>query len=169
MVCLVGVNPWKVFVDSASNATGVGAGIVIITPEGIKLEHSFRLGFRASNNEAEYEALLAGLKVVLDLGAKEVQIYSDSRVLVNQVQESFKAKDPQMVEYLRVVKQTMRYFSSVKVEQVARGQNRHADSLATLASSIANEVPRLIKVELVVEPSIIVKTGVSQVTIVGKC
>ena len=52
-----------------SSAMGVGAGIVIITPEGIRLEHSFRLGFRAFNNEAEYEALLAGLRAVLDIGA----------------------------------------------------------------------------------------------------
>ena len=50
----VRVIPWKVFVDGASNALGVEAGIVIITLEGIKFEHSFRLGFKASNNEAEY-------------------------------------------------------------------------------------------------------------------
>ena len=60
---------WKVFVDGASSAMGANAGIVIITPEGIRLEHSFRLGFKASNNEAEYEALIARLKTVLDLGA----------------------------------------------------------------------------------------------------
>ena len=60
---------WRVFVDGASSAMGANAGIVIITPEGIRLEHSFRLGFKASNNEAEYEALIARLKTVLDLGA----------------------------------------------------------------------------------------------------
>ena len=51
--------------DSASSAIGAGAGIVIITSEGIWLEHSFRLRFRATNNEAEYEALLAGLRSIL--------------------------------------------------------------------------------------------------------
>ena len=85
MVYSVEVVPWKVFVDGASSASGAEARIVVITPEGIKLEHSFRLGFKASNNEAEYEALLAGLRVVSDLGAKEVEIYSDSRLVVNQV------------------------------------------------------------------------------------
>ena len=55
--------------DGASSAMGASAGIVIITPEGIRLEHSFRLGFKASNNEAEYEALIAGLKTFLDLRA----------------------------------------------------------------------------------------------------
>ena len=83
MVYDVEVHPWKVFVDGASSAMGAGAGIVIVTPEGIRLEHSFRLGFRASSNEAEYEALLAGLKVVRDMGAREVEVYSDSRLVVN--------------------------------------------------------------------------------------
>ena len=78
MICSVEVVPWKVFVDNASNATGAGAGIVVITSKGIKLKHSFRLGFKASNNETEYEALLAELRVVSDLGAKEVEIYSNS-------------------------------------------------------------------------------------------
>ena len=55
--------------DGASSAMGADAEIVIITPKGIRLEHSFRLGFKASNNEAEYEALIAGLKTALDLGA----------------------------------------------------------------------------------------------------
>jgi len=70
-------------VDRASSALGAGARIVIVTSEGIKLEHSFRLGFRASNNEAEYEALLSGLRVVLDLGAREVEVCLDSRLVVN--------------------------------------------------------------------------------------
>ena len=69
MVCHVDVHPWKVFLDGASNAIGAGAEIVIITPKGIRLEHSFRLGFRASNNKAEYETLLVELKAVLDMGA----------------------------------------------------------------------------------------------------
>ena len=62
----VEVHLWKVVVDGAFSALGAKARIVIITPEGIRLEHSFRLGFRASNNEAEYEALLAGLRAVLN-------------------------------------------------------------------------------------------------------
>ena len=78
MVYHVEYCPWKVFVDGASSAIGADAGIVIITPEGIRLEHSFRLGFRAFNNEAEYEALLAGLKIVLGMGVWDVKAYSNS-------------------------------------------------------------------------------------------
>ena len=83
MVFPIEVILWKVFVDGASSALGAGAGIVVITLEGIKLEHSFRLSFKALNNEAKYEALLAGLRVVSDLGAKEVEVYSNSQLVVN--------------------------------------------------------------------------------------
>ena len=69
--------------DGASSTLGDGAGIVIITPEGIRLEHSFRLGFRASNNEAKYKDLLAGLRAILNLGAREVEVYLDSQLVVN--------------------------------------------------------------------------------------
>ena len=72
-----------VHVDGASNAKGARAGVVKITPEGILLEHSFRLGFNASNNEAEYEALLAGLRAVSRLEARDVEIYSNSILIVN--------------------------------------------------------------------------------------
>ena len=62
--------------DGASSALGARVGIIIITSEGIRVEHSFRLGFKASNNEAEYKALLAKLRAVLNLGAREVEVYS---------------------------------------------------------------------------------------------
>ena len=109
----------RVFVDGALSAMGVGTGIVIITSKGIRLEHSFRLGFKASNNEAEYEALIVGLKTIFDLGARDVEVYSDSRLVVNQVQGSFEAWDSWMKEYLRVVKKIMGKFCTTNVTQVA--------------------------------------------------
>ncbi|XP_075664668.1 uncharacterized protein LOC142634253 [Castanea sativa] len=148
---------------------GAGVGIVIITPKGLQMEHFFRLGFKAFKNEAEYEALLAGLRAVFDLGAQEVEIYSDSRLVVNQVQGNFEAKDPWMIDYLRLVKQTMSLFQKVKLIQIARGQNRHANSLAILASSLTKEIPQLIKVEVVKELSIDVKVNISIVAVPKPC
>ena len=78
VICHVDCRPWKVSMDNALSAIRARTEIVIITPEGIRLEHSFRLGFRASNNKAEYEALLARLRAVLGIGAQEVEIHSDS-------------------------------------------------------------------------------------------
>ena len=160
MVCQLECRPWKVFVDNAFSAMGASVGIVIITPEGLRLEHLFRLGFKASKNEVEYEALLARLRTVSNLGAWDIEIYSDSWLIVNQVRGSFKAQDSRMKAYLELVKQAINNFCTVKVIQVARALNRHADSLATLASSIAEQIPRLIKVELVPEPSIRVASDV---------
>ena len=94
IVCHVEVQSWRVFVDGASSALRARAGIVIIMPEGIRVEHSFKLGFKTSNNETEYEALLAELRAILNLGAREVEVYSNSWLVVNQVQGSFEAKDP---------------------------------------------------------------------------
>ena len=69
IVCHVESRPWRVFVHGASSIIGAGFGIVIITLKGIWLEHSFGLGFRASNNEVVYEALLARLRTILGMGA----------------------------------------------------------------------------------------------------
>ena len=81
------------------------------------------------------------------------------------MQGSFETKDPQMMEYLRLLRQIMSQFLKANVAQVARGQNRYADSLATLVSSLTEEVPRLIKVELVAKPSINAGVGVSVIAI----
>ena len=110
--------PCKVFVNGATTALGAGARIIIITPERIWLEHSFRLNFRTFNNEAEYKALLAGLRAVLGMGAWDVEIYSDSRLVVNQVQGNFEARDSRMKAYLQAVKEIMNKFGMAKVAQV---------------------------------------------------
>lgn len=70
-----------------------------------------------------------------------------------------------MVDYLKLVKQMMSKFQKMKLVKISEGQNKHADSLATLASSLANEVPRLIKVEVVKEPSINPKVNVSTIAL----
>ena len=67
--CSVSLRLWQVYVDVASNARGAGVGIVLVSPKGIRLEHSLRLSYMASNNEAEYEALIVGLRAVKELDA----------------------------------------------------------------------------------------------------
>ena len=90
---------WRAFVDGASNIRGAGIGIVIVSLEGVKLEHSLRLGFRALNNEVKNEALIAGLRAAHKLEATDVEMYSDSRLVVSQVEGSFEAKDSWMFEF----------------------------------------------------------------------
>jgi len=114
-VCSVLLRPWQVYMDGASNAQGVGVDIVLVSPKGIRLEHLLRLSFRASNNEAECEALIAGLRVVKELDAQVVEIFSDSHLVVCQVEGSFEARDPQMTEYLKMVGTFLASFQKEKV------------------------------------------------------
>ena len=76
---------WKVYVDGAANHKGSRVGLILISPEKIIIEKSLRLGFSAMNNEAEYEALLIGVTMVQKIGGKEVEIFSDSRLVIGQV------------------------------------------------------------------------------------
>ncbi|GFS28943.1 hypothetical protein Acr_00g0004750 [Actinidia rufa] len=79
---------WILFVDGSSNQHDCGAGLVIQAPSSEQMEYAIRMGFKATNNEAEYEALLAGLRVATELGAQSLEVVSDSQLVVNQVQGS---------------------------------------------------------------------------------
>ena len=91
---------WRVHVDGAANQKGSGVGLVLVSPEGITIEKSLRLGFSATNNEAEYEALLEGMTMVRRIGGKAVEVFSDSRLVVRQVKREFEARDNRMQGYL---------------------------------------------------------------------
>ena len=75
-------SPWKVYVDGAANQRGSGVGLVLVSPEKITIEKSLRLGFSATNNEAEYEALLMGMVMVQKMGGRAVEMFSYSRLVV---------------------------------------------------------------------------------------
>ena len=87
---------WKVYVDGAANQKGSGVGLVLISPEMLILEKSLRLGFSATNNKAEYEALLEGMSVVHKMRGKSVTIFSDSRLVIGQVKNELEANDERM-------------------------------------------------------------------------
>ena len=125
----------------ASNARGYGIGIVLESPEGIRVEHSLRLGFQASNNEIEYEALVVELRALVKVEATDVEIYSGLCLVVSQVKGDFKARDPRMIDYLKLVRSLQAQFRSVKVTQISRGRNSHVNSLPSLASSIGSSIP----------------------------
>ncbi|XP_030936650.1 uncharacterized protein LOC115961886 [Quercus lobata] len=138
---------WKAHVDSAANQRGSGVGLVLVSPEGITIEKSLRLGFSATNNEAEYEALLEGMSMIQKLGGKSANIFSDSRLIVGQVNGELEAKDERMQEYLAQVKRLQTHFCHFYLAHVSRSGNTHTDSLATLATSSAQPFPWVILVE----------------------
>ena len=87
---------WKVYVDNSVNQRGSRVGLVLITPKGATIEKSLRLGFSATNNEAEYEALMQGMAIVQKMGGKAVEMFSYSRLVVGQVMGEMEAKDVRM-------------------------------------------------------------------------
>ena len=99
-----GLLPWEVYMDGALNQKGSGVGLVLISPEKVIIEKSLRLGFSATNNEAEYEALMMGMVMVQRMGGKSVKVFSNSRLVVGQVNGEFEAKDERMQGYLSQVK-----------------------------------------------------------------
>ena len=138
---------WKVYVDGVANQRGSGVGLVLECPEETIIEKSLRLGFSTTNNEAEYEALLQGMAMVRKMGGKVVEMFSDSRLVVGQVKGKSEAKDTRMQEYLSQVKRLQSDFDLFSLSHVSRNGNTHADSLATLATSLARSLTRVILVE----------------------
>ena len=104
MISQYGLPAWEVYVDEASNQKGLGIGLVLISPKKVIVEKSLRLDFSATNNKAEYEALLIGMAMVQKMGGKSVKVFSDSRLIVSQVKGEFGAKDERMQGYLSRVK-----------------------------------------------------------------
>ncbi|XP_034197876.1 uncharacterized protein LOC117613376 [Prunus dulcis] len=145
---------WQLRVDGASNQKGAGAGVVITTPDGTLLEQAITLGFPASNNEAEYEALLAGLRLAKELAIKRLAIYSDSQLITNQASGEYMAKHPRMILYLDKVQELLKAFPTFTIQQVPRAENAHADALASLGSALDTQFRRSIPVEHLDRPSI---------------
>ena len=112
-------------------------GLVVVSPERIIIEKSLRLGFSAANNEAEYEALLMGMTMVQKMGGRTVEIYSDSRLVVSQVKGELEARDVRIQDYLNQVRHLQSMFEFFSLQQISRSKNTHADSLSTLATSLA--------------------------------
>ena len=105
-------------------------------PRGDKLEQAIRLGFSASNNESEYEAILAGIQLAAALSADKLMIRSDFQLVVGQVNAEYESKDSRMAKYVTLVKEHLAIFSTWKLEHVPRDSNEKADALAVVAASL---------------------------------
>ena len=135
------------YVNEATNQKGPGVGLVLILPEKLVVEKLLRLGFSVTNNEAEYEALLGKMSMVQRIGEKSVTMFSDSRLVVGQVKGELEARNERIQGYLTQIKHLQKKFESFNLQHIPRGENTHADSLATLATSSAQNLPRVILVE----------------------
>ena len=124
-----------------------------MSSEKVVIEKSLRLDFSATNNEAEYEALLEGMAMVQRMGGKSIKLFSNSRLVVGQVRGEFEVKDERMQGYLNQVKCLQSKFDSFDLLHVPRNGNAHTNSLAMLATSSAQNLPQVILVEDLYKPS----------------
>ncbi|GJW68623.1 reverse transcriptase domain-containing protein [Tanacetum coccineum] len=128
-------DPWIMFTNGSSCIDGSGAGLIIKNPKGMEFTHALRFRFDATNNEAEYEALIAGFRIAEQMGIKNLQANVDSRLVANQVNGTYIAKELGMIKYLEKVKALTSTFKEFSIKQIPRGENKKADALSKIAST----------------------------------
>ena len=145
---------WKLYVDRSSTKSASGPGILILSSAGVRMERAVRFEFAASNNEAEYEALILGLNICSEAGARTLSVFSDSQLIVGQVNGEFETKYDIMKMYLQRVKEFVTNFDKFSLIHIPRSDNAQANSLARLASSAETSDARNIIWEVLLNPSI---------------
>ena len=127
---------------------------MLISPKNHRISSALRFTFKASNNEAEYEVLLASLRLARELQVDSFLIFSDSKLVVSQISGEFQARDDRMAAYLENVKVELQNFSRHEVKHIDREDNSNADALAKLATNRDAELLRLVLIEIIPEQSI---------------
>ena len=145
---------WKLFIDGAANAQGSGVGLILTSLEGIDIEYALRFGFQASNNEAEYEVVIAGLNLAHLMETDQLEVCSDSQLVVKQIKDTYEAKGEKMILYLKKVRELLRKFVLIQIRHIPRVENSRADSLAKLATASQEDLNKQTHVEHLAEPSI---------------
>ncbi|XP_063948038.1 uncharacterized protein LOC135152135 [Daucus carota subsp. sativus] len=128
------VQPWALYTDGASNVNGTGIGLVLKSPQGDSVAYSVCCEFKATNNEAEYEALIVGLATAQKMLIKNINVFCDSLLIVNHVKGDYEAKDSKMMHYLDIVKGLKVKFDTFSIQQIPRESNTQADALAGLGA-----------------------------------
>ncbi|GAA0161912.1 hypothetical protein LIER_18119 [Lithospermum erythrorhizon] len=144
---------WVMFVDGERNEKGSGAGILLRGPDGITMEYALRFTFRTTKNEAEYEALIAGLAIVKSLEINRIWVKGDSKLVIDQVKGACGVKHEPLVKYHAKAVQLAKGFELIIFDHIPRIQNEEADHLSRLATTYYNELPDKVYVEIQERPA----------------
>jgi ribonuclease HI len=132
---------WTMYFDGSLMKTGAGAGLLFISPLGKHLRYVLRLHFPASNNVAEYEALVNGLRIAIELGVRRLDARGDSQLVIDQVMKNSHCHDHKMEDYCDEAWRLEDKFYGLELNHVARWYNETADELAKIASGRATVPP----------------------------
>ncbi|XP_012852903.1 PREDICTED: uncharacterized protein LOC105972487 [Erythranthe guttata] len=153
-------NEWKIYVDGSSTASGAGAGVIIIDPTGMELEFAIKLP-RVSNNEAEYEAVIRGMEIAqelvkcfrpTELGARVIQVNSDSQLVILQLEGDYEIKNAGMGIYVSKGGAVQEAFEACPICQFRGKAIQRAVFLAKMGLSVLDCVERKISIFIVPPP-----------------
>jgi ribonuclease HI len=134
---------WTMYFDGSLMKTGAGAGLLFISPLGKHVRYVIRLHFPASNNVAEYEALVNKLLIVVELGVRRLDARGDSQLVIDQVMKNSHCRDRKMEAYCNEVQRLEDKFYGLELNHVARRYNETADELAKIASGRTTVPPNV--------------------------
>src|SRR3954467_10579350 len=150
---LPGSDFWRMHFDGSKMKSGLGAGVVLTSPRGDQLQYVLQIHFAASNNVAEYEALVHGIKFSKEIGIRNIECFGDSNLVVQQCSGTWDAKDANIASYRFLVQQISRYFEGCEFHHVPRASNEAADALYKLGST-RQAIPPGVSLEHIKKPSI---------------
>ena len=127
---------WGMIFDGAINVYGSGIGAIIITPRGAHVPFSARLTFDCTNNIAEYEACIMGIEEAIDLRIKNLYIYGDLALIINQIKGEWETRHPNLIPYRDYARRLLTFFNKVELHYIPRDENQMADALATDRKSV---------------------------------
>ncbi|XP_034229479.1 uncharacterized protein LOC117638438 [Prunus dulcis] len=154
------LTPWKLYFDGSKTDKASGAGVVLEEPLGIRHCYSFQLDFQCTNNRAEYEALIIGLEMLVELGVQSVEILGDSMLVLKQIAGEYKCLNPSLAVYLVAARNLLTEFREATWEHIPREENFAANELAQMASGIQMPedcVQRIIKIGRKSLPSVLTR------------
>src|SRR5918993_1784354 len=132
----------------------LGAGIVLTSPIGDTVQYVLQIMYMDSNNAAEYEALLHGLRMAVSMGIQRLEVCGDSNIAISQINGDFDAKDPKMAAYRNTVLKMSARFEGLEFHHIARDNNQAADVLARIGAK-RDAIPPNILLERMFKPSVV--------------
>ncbi|XP_014493263.1 uncharacterized protein LOC106755592 [Vigna radiata var. radiata] len=145
---------WSLYVDGAAGRASAGAGVVLEGPGGFLIEQSLVFKFKAFNNQAKYEALIAGLALALDMGAQSLTCRTDSQLVVGQMMGEFQVKDDQLLRYFHKASTIAKNFQPFIIKHIPREENARADMLSKLSAGKEKGQLTTVIRQVLTEPSV---------------